>query len=95
MGPPPGSRQEDYAPGIVQGMTNIDLRRLRRQTLNLTQVQLAIRLGVQPVTVARWEQGRNPIPPLASVALELLAEKANRSTSAQQRRSSSRTRRAS
>jgi transcriptional regulator with XRE-family HTH domain len=63
-------------------MTKTDLRRLRRQ-LNRTQVQLAADLGVQPTTLARWEQGRNPIPPLALTALRLLGERAglNLSTS--------------
>jgi DNA-binding transcriptional regulator YiaG len=56
-------------------MTNIELRRLRRH-LHLTQVQLAGALGVQPMTVARWEQGVNPISPLAATALMLYAERA-------------------
>jgi len=60
-------------------MTKTDLRRLRRG-LNLTQVQLAAALGVQPTTVARWEQGAYPIPPLAVTALTLYAAQATRSS---------------
>lgn len=56
-------------------MTNLELQRLRR-TLGLTQVQLAAVLGVQPMTLARWEQAVNPIPPLAVTALTLYAERA-------------------
>jgi DNA-binding transcriptional regulator YiaG len=70
--------------GIVHGMTTTELRRLRRQ-LARTQVQLAAELGVQPTTVARWEQGVRTIPPLAVTALTLLARErgiANPSTSA-------------
>jgi transcriptional regulator with XRE-family HTH domain len=65
-------------------MTKTDLRRLRLQ-LSLTQVALAAELGVQPTTVARWEQGTRTIPPLAVTALTLLARVrgiANPSTSA-------------
>jgi transcriptional regulator with XRE-family HTH domain len=53
-------------------MTNSDLRRLRRH-LKLTQVQLAAALGVTPMTVARWEQGTYPIPPLGVAVFTLLA----------------------
>jgi DNA-binding transcriptional regulator YiaG len=77
-------------------MTNTELRRLRRNTLHMTQRALADALGVQGMTVSRWETGWNPIPPLAATAITLLAEKhsavASRSTSG--RRTPSRRQRA-
>jgi len=42
-------------------MRGTDLRR-RRETLGLTQLSLARRLGVAPNTVARWERGELRIP---------------------------------
>jgi DNA-binding transcriptional regulator YiaG len=53
----------------------------------MTQRALAAALGVQGMTVSRWETGWNPIPPLAATAITLLAEKhgaARPSTSARQ-----------
>jgi DNA-binding transcriptional regulator YiaG len=67
-------------------MTKRQLRRLRRDTLHMTQRALASALGVQGMTVSRWETGWNPIPPIAATAITLLAEReaARRSTSAPQ-----------
>jgi transcriptional regulator with XRE-family HTH domain len=52
----------------VNGTT---LRRLRK-SLKLTQRQLAARLGVDRVSVARWETDVHPVPKLAVTALRLL-----------------------
>lgn len=46
-----------------------------RATLGLSQMQLAIALSVHLVTVARWETGRQRIPPLLSLALAELARR--------------------
>jgi DNA-binding transcriptional regulator YiaG len=51
------------------GMTAKQLRALRRR-LDLSQAALARALKVSTNTVSKWEQGYNPIPPLAEVALE-------------------------
>jgi len=56
---------------IVLGMRPDELRMLRRQ-LGLTQAELAAALRVTMNTVARWEQGRHAISPLAEGALSLL-----------------------
>jgi DNA-binding transcriptional regulator YiaG len=44
--------------------------RMQRRRLNLSQAKLARALKVSTNTVSKWEQGHNPIPPLAEVALE-------------------------
>jgi len=41
-----------------------------RARLKLTQKQLAERIGVAPNTVARWEQGVNPLPTWAIYFLD-------------------------
>lgn len=53
-------------------MTAADLRTLR-QRMRLTQLELASALRVTPTTVARWEQGKYTIGPLARLALLHLA----------------------
>ena len=45
-------------------MTSNELKTLRA-TLALTQQQLAAQLGVTVSTIAKWEQGIHPIPPMA------------------------------
>jgi DNA-binding transcriptional regulator YiaG len=45
-----------------------------RKSLKLTQRQLAARLGVHHVSVARWETGVYPVPRLAVTALRLLTK---------------------
>jgi transcriptional regulator with XRE-family HTH domain len=49
-------------------MTGKELKR-KRAALGLTQVQLAEILGVQPNTVARWENGVLVIPKMVSLAI--------------------------
>lgn len=53
-------------------MTPDDLK-TTRATLALTQQQLAAQLGVTVSTVAKWEQGIHPIPPIAERFLRRLA----------------------
>jgi DNA-binding transcriptional regulator YiaG len=36
----------------------IDIKKIRKE-LGLTQLEFAIKLGVTPATVNRWERGRN------------------------------------
>lgn len=43
-----------------------------RKKLNLTQEQLARKLGVSWTTVARWERGKGEPSPLAQKAIENL-----------------------
>lgn len=52
----------------------MDIRKIRKR-LNLTQEQLAQRLGVSFTTVNRWEKGKNEPSPLAFRALEELENK--------------------
>ena len=42
----------------------------RRAALGMTQVQLAEVLGVQPNTVARWENGVLAVPKLVALAMD-------------------------
>ncbi len=42
----------------------------RRAALRMTQVQLAETLGVQPNTVARWENGVLDVPRVVALALD-------------------------
>jgi DNA-binding transcriptional regulator YiaG len=52
-------------------MDGTDLKRVRRR-LQLTQVQLAERLGVHANTVARWERDELPIrPPMERLIMSL------------------------
>jgi len=54
-------------------MTGAEVRRLRRR-LGLTQVQLAERVGVNPITVSRWERGAMGIRESAARLIRLLAQ---------------------
>jgi transcriptional regulator with XRE-family HTH domain len=45
-------------------MTADQFKALRKRT-GLTQVDVAGRLGVDPMTISRWERGLHPINPLA------------------------------
>ena len=53
-------------------MTRDDVVALRRR-LRWTQRQLAAALNVTVTTVARWEQGKRGVTPLAATSLTLLA----------------------
>ena len=53
-------------------MTGAEVRRLRRR-LELTQAQLAARLGVHKLTVSRWERGQVRVTEPMSRLLRLLA----------------------
>lgn len=52
-----------------------------RQRLNLTQEQLAYKLGVSWTTVARWEGGKGKPSPLAQKAIDNLLKETNGKTS--------------
>ena len=57
-------------------MTGVEVRELRR-SVGWGQVRLAAALGVDPSTVARWEQGRVEVSGLASLAVRaVIAEEA-------------------
>lgn len=44
-----------------------------RAALALTQQQLAAQIGVTVSTIAKWEQGIHPIPPMAERFIRRLA----------------------
>jgi transcriptional regulator with XRE-family HTH domain len=44
----------------------------KREALGFTQVQLAAILGVQPNTVARWENGVLAVPKVVVLAMETI-----------------------
>lgn len=56
---------------IIARMTNEELKQ-RRETLGITQDQLAQILGVDMVTISRWERGTRSIPPHLPLALEAI-----------------------
>jgi transcriptional regulator with XRE-family HTH domain len=51
---------------------NGDELRQRREALGMTQEQLAQALGVNTMTVSRWERGVRSVPPHLSLALEAI-----------------------
>lgn len=51
-----------------------DLKR-RRKELGLTQLRLAALLGVDPITVSRWERGVQPISTAVALVLQHLKPK--------------------
>lgn len=44
----------------------------RREALGLTQAQLARELGLDSITVSRYERGVHPIPKTVELAFELV-----------------------
>jgi len=54
-------------------MAPSDIKRHRRR-LGLSQVELAQRLGVHPLTVSRWERGAVPMPKAAGELLKLWSQ---------------------
>ncbi len=57
-------------------MDNIKLLKDSRKVLGLTQKELALRLGVNAVTVRRWETGaRSPDPEVFKKILELVLQR--------------------
>jgi transcriptional regulator with XRE-family HTH domain len=52
-----------------------ELRRYRKD-LGLTQVRLAKRLGVHPITLSRWERDESRIPKTAARLILLESRKA-------------------
>lgn len=51
---------------------NGDELRQRREGLGMTQEKLAQSLGVNIMTISRWERGVRSIPPHLSLALEAI-----------------------
>ena len=56
------------------GLTPDELKAIREDDLEMTQVELAYVLDLSPTTVARWEQGARAIsmPTVVALALETL-----------------------
>jgi transcriptional regulator with XRE-family HTH domain len=57
-------------------MTPNELKR-RRQKLGLSQAKLAQMMGVDQMTISRWERGIHPIPLYISLAVEALEVRLN------------------
>jgi DNA-binding transcriptional regulator YiaG len=57
-------------------MTASDMKH-RRRALELTQTDLAKRLGVHPMTVSRWERGTVSIPEPVSHLLKIWVKAGN------------------
>jgi len=55
-------------------MRPAELKALRKN-LGMSQAQLAEKLGIDRVTVARWESGMRNIPPMLALALKALKPK--------------------
>lgn len=62
----------DIAPSVVLPMATMKPGELKaiRKNLKLTQAQLAKALGVDRVTVARWETGLRKLPPMLTLAIK-------------------------
>ena len=54
-------------------MTGQQLRRLRRGTLNLTQAELAEKLGITPRSISTYENMPDDIPKIVAAAANGLA----------------------
>lgn len=62
----------------------------KRAALGITQVQLADTLGVQPNTVARWENGVLDVPKVVVLAMETVERSSNNATHSKRPRKKSR-----
>jgi transcriptional regulator with XRE-family HTH domain len=58
-----------------------DELREKRKALGMTQAQLAKALGVNIMTVSRWERGLRSIPPHLPLALEAIEAKQKKKVS--------------
>ena len=58
---------------MVTAMSGRELK-AARERLGLTQAELAKAVGVQRVTVARWEAGLRKIPPMLTLAMKTLSK---------------------
>jgi transcriptional regulator with XRE-family HTH domain len=58
-----------------------DELREKRKALGMTQAQLAQSLGVNVMTVSRWERGLRSIPPHLPLALEAIEAKQKKKVS--------------
>ena len=58
-----------------------DELREKRKALEMTQAQLAKALGVNIMTVSRWERGLRTIPPHLPLALEAIEAKQKKKVS--------------
>ena len=54
-------------------LTGKELRFLRAE-MEMTQAELAVLLGREPLAISRWERGENPIDPAADTLVRLLAQ---------------------
>jgi transcriptional regulator with XRE-family HTH domain len=72
---------------MILAMKPDDLK-ARREALKLTQDQLARELGIDVMTVSRWERGARSIPPYLSLAIETVERRqaAARSTAGRRKK---------
>ncbi len=59
-------------------MTQTELKNWRASNA-MTQIELAEALGVHPLTVAQWEQGKRRVPTYLHLALQRLEQGVDRS----------------
>jgi transcriptional regulator with XRE-family HTH domain len=57
----------------------------RRKALGTTQVELAEILGVQPNTVARWENGVLDVPKVVALAIETVERSSHKNANTKRR----------
>jgi DNA-binding transcriptional regulator YiaG len=67
-----------YTIGTIAEVSGKELRRLRQDVLDLTQAQLAERLGVTSTSVARWERGERAISEPVARLVRFLADTASK-----------------
>jgi len=54
-------------------MNRTELKMIRRR-LGLTQLDLAARLGVHPMTVSRWERSAHRVPAMAATLIRQMLQ---------------------
>ena len=54
-------------------MTGAELRKIRRGKLDLTQAELAVKLGLSTRTISEYENRPEAIPPAIALAVQALA----------------------
>lgn len=60
---------------IKKSETYAEFIRRVRLTAKLTQSEFALRLGFNPSTISRWENGRSPVPHFSQRVIDEFARK--------------------
>jgi HTH-type transcriptional regulator / antitoxin MqsA len=61
----------------VRHKASVDIRRIRKKMLKLTQAKLAEHFGLGPLALSRYERGKTPPPLVLVKILRLLEEQPN------------------